>query len=358
MKCPNCHTEVKPGSLYCPKCLTEIPWVQEFSSVETLLEKKKREAPENLPLQDKRTRKQRWILSRRTGVVLCALAAIVIVLLCYRQLHTFSALYMRADKAFAKEKYDSALGYTEMALEKEPDNLSANLLLAKILEKQGDTKSAVMVLQPMIKLYADSETLYKTMVRYLSAEGRPGEIKKILNSCESQKVLEACSEYVCMEPVSSLPPGTYTSVRTVELSAEYDRIYYTLDGTMPTQQSMKYDSPIILPEGTTELNAFGINNKNIPSDIITRKYVIVLNSPEPPEITPESGNYTENTKIEVKVPDGCRAYYAFDQIPTASSTEYERPISMPQGSHVFNAILVAANGKVSETSSREFYLEY
>lgn len=358
MRCPKCHTEVESGSLYCPKCLTEIPWVQEFSSVETLLEKKKRDEPENLPLPKKRLRKRKWILSRRTGLVLCALASIVIVMLCYRQLHTFSALYMRADKAFVKEDYDTALGYTEMALEKEPENLPANLLLAKILEKQGDIKSAIMVLQPMIKIYTDSETLYKTMVRFLSAEGRAGEIKKILASCESQKVLESCSEYVCADPVSSLPPGTYTSVRTVELSAEYDRIYYTLDGTMPTQQSMKYESPIILPEGTTELNAFGINNKNIPSDIITRKYVIVLKSPEPPEIIPESGSYTENTKIEVEVPDGSRAYYAFDQIPTASSTEYERPISMPQGSHVFNAILVSANGKVSEISSREYYLEY
>lgn len=34
MKCPKCHKEVEKGSLYCPYCLAEIPWVREFSTVE------------------------------------------------------------------------------------------------------------------------------------------------------------------------------------------------------------------------------------------------------------------------------------------------------------------------------------
>ena len=33
MKCPKCHKEVEKGSLYCPYCLAEIPWVREFSTV-------------------------------------------------------------------------------------------------------------------------------------------------------------------------------------------------------------------------------------------------------------------------------------------------------------------------------------
>lgn len=173
-----------------------------------------------------------------------------------------------------------------------------------------------------------------------------------------QKILEACRDYVCENPVTSLPPGTYTTVQTVELSADYDRIYYTLDGSMPNQNSEKYTGPIVLSEGTTVLQAFGINDKNIPSDIVTRKYVIVLKSPDAPEISPEEGIYTKHTKIEMVVPDGCRGYYAFDEVPTVQSTEYLRPISMPQGDHTFYAILVAANGKISEVSSANYYLEY
>ena len=42
-------------------------------------------------------------------------------------------------------------------------------------------------------------------------------------------------------------------------------------------RSKVYTEPIILREGTTELKAFGVNDKNIESDVISRKYVIVLN---------------------------------------------------------------------------------
>lgn len=158
--------------------------------------------------------------------------------------------------------------------------------------------------------------------------------------------------------MTNLVPGTYTTAQTLELSADYDRIFYTLDGSMPNQNSARYTGPIPLQEGTTELNAFGVNDKNLSSDIISRKYVIVLQAPEAPEITPDSGIYTKKTKITLTVPDGCRAYYAFDQQPTVESTEYKTPISLPQGDHTFYAILVAANGKTSEVASREYYLEY
>ena len=43
MKCPSCHKEVEKGSLYCPHCLSEIPWVREFDSVETQLRKKEQQ---------------------------------------------------------------------------------------------------------------------------------------------------------------------------------------------------------------------------------------------------------------------------------------------------------------------------
>lgn len=45
MKCPKCHKEVEEGSLYCPYCLAEIPWVREFSTVETLMKKEQQNRP-------------------------------------------------------------------------------------------------------------------------------------------------------------------------------------------------------------------------------------------------------------------------------------------------------------------------
>ena len=55
MKCPKCHKEVEKGSLYCPYCLAEIPWVREFSTVETLMKKEQHTNRSFLFLYDKLT---------------------------------------------------------------------------------------------------------------------------------------------------------------------------------------------------------------------------------------------------------------------------------------------------------------
>ena len=358
MKCPKCHAEVEKGNLYCPKCLAEIPWVQEFNSVETLLEKKKIEEPKKAPSHEslRRLGKRRRI--KRITVLVLGILILITGVFFFSQMNSFEAFYERADKAFAKGEYERAIRCINAALEKDPENLKANLLLSRIQEKNGKTESAMLVLKPMLKEYPESAEVYGQMLHLMEIEGQYSEIKDLLASCDKKEILETYKEYICTAPTSGLPPGTYTSFQTVALFADYENIYYTLDGTKPTEKSIRYTEPIKLKEGTTVLRAIGINDKNIVSDEITRKYVIVVDSPKPPEITPEEGNYDKRTMIEITVPDGCRAYYAFDKIPTVQSTVYEKPIAMPEGYHVFYAILVAANGEISEAASRIYYLEY
>lgn len=361
MRCPKCHAEVEKGNLYCPNCLTEIPWVQEFNSVETLLKKKEKEEPEsgslgNFGKKIKIYRNRRRL--KQAAIALGAAAVMLAMLFFYRSMHSFDTFFEKAESAYKKENLAEALSFTEKALEKRPNDLNANLMLAKLMDLEGEIESAVKVMKPMLKLYPDSIQAYKEMLHLLEEQEKYDEIKKLLSDCQNQKVLDACSEYICEKPVSSLPPGTYTSRQTVSLSASYDRIYYTVDGSVPTENSTRYTGPIVLGEGTTVLQAIGINDKNISSDVISRKYVIVITKPDPPEISPDDGDYSKKTQIEIQVPDGCRAYYAFDKIPTVQSTVYETPISMPEGFHVFYAILVAANGEVSEPASRSYYLQY
>jgi len=359
MKCPKCHKEVERGSLYCPNCLTEIPWVKEFDSVETQLEKKRQimEAERETGKLTQLGEKLRT--NRKKLLFFTILGAILIGGFCYRQLHTFSALYTKAEKAYRKGAYSRAMGAVEEALEKKPGNLSANLLFAILLKQEGDIESAILVLKPMVSIYPDSVEAASMLVKYLAAEHRTGEIRIFLKSVTNQEILDACKDYICEKPAPSLEPGVYTTPQTLELLADYDRIYYTLDGSMPNQNSALYAGPIAIGEGTTRLNAFGISKNNISSDILSAEYVIVLKSPDKPRITPEAGIYRKKTKIKIEVPDGCRAYYAFDDAhPTTESTEYRTPVILPQGSHTFYAILEAPNGKVSPVASQEYYLEY
>lgn len=368
MKCPNCNAEVKKGSLYCDKCLTEIPWVKEFNSVETLMEKKKMEEPgehlsnirrryslSGMPIRKRHIRK--LISGKRKGVVFCVFF-LLISMLVYRQLNTFSALYQRGDRAYTNGDYETALILTEKALDKKPNHLRANLLRAKILEAEGDFSSAILVLKPVLKKHPDSAAAYKMMLRLLHHEGQTAEIKKLLAACQNQDILDECSEYISHAPTSSLASGTYTTAQQVELFSEGETIYYTLDGSKPTEKSLVYSGPVTLLEGTTVLKAMSVNGKGISSLVMTWEYILVYGIPDPPKIYPEDGNYNKGTKIELEVPDGCVAYYAFDEEPTVNSTKYQNPISMPVGYHEFYAILEAANGEVSEVAYREYYLEY
>ena len=76
MKCPKCHKEVEKGSLYCPYCLAEIPWVREFSTVETLMKKEQQNRPSERKHKTKivkyfKHRKRRKLNSAKNRFYVC-----------------------------------------------------------------------------------------------------------------------------------------------------------------------------------------------------------------------------------------------------------------------------------------------
>lgn len=110
MKCPKCHKEVEKGSLYCPYCLAEIPWVREFSTVETLMKKEQQNRPSEKKQKTeiikyfKHPKRRKLKFSRKQLLCLLLCAAILLGFFCYRQLNTFSALYSRAKKTICAAK--------------------------------------------------------------------------------------------------------------------------------------------------------------------------------------------------------------------------------------------------------------
>ena len=106
------------------------------------------------------------------------------------------------------------------------------------------------------------------------------------------------------------------------------------------------------------MKAIVVNDRGISSDVVTRTYDIQLARPDPPQIAPSSGEYTTDmdTTIYVIVPEGCTAYYAFDEKPTVNSSQYTDGVQMLEGTHVFYAILQDENGKVSSAASITYSL--
>ncbi len=82
-------------------------------------------------------------------------------------------------------------------------------------------------------------------------------------------------EAVVKAPVFSLDGGTYTGAQTITISCETEDavIYYTIDGTDPTNESNVYSSPIVINE-TTTLKAIAYDADNHKSAITSATYTI------------------------------------------------------------------------------------
>lgn len=82
--------------------------------------------------------------------------------------------------------------------------------------------------------------------------------------------------YVASMPEGLTRSGIYDDVRSVEVelsAAEGQKIYYTLDGSLPSERSLEYTGPISLTE-TTVLRAVAVEEGAIQSRALTQSFII------------------------------------------------------------------------------------
>ncbi|MGN0398903.1 MAG: chitobiase/beta-hexosaminidase C-terminal domain-containing protein [Blautia sp.] len=376
MKCTNCGTEFKDGKLFCPVCGKEVQWVPEYNTVETIIrqkelqekalkEKKKKEEQaqrerQRQEMARKKKKRKKMILTGFLGAatVLCAVTWFAIY---QTQYNSFDVQMAQAESEFSNKDYKNAMKYLERALELQPDNAEANILQAKIYIVDGEETKALSTLLAAIETSPDSVSAYGELLRLYEKQKNYQAIKELLDSCMYQNIKERYSQYICPLPVVSLDGGVYDKKQTVNFTAmeKGTRVYYTLDGTIPDQNSTLYneDKGISLDEeGDYLLKYIAYNAKGIPSDTGIEHYTIAFKEPDAPRITPDSGQYEYARTIHVFVPSGCTAYYAFDETVTPESTKYTGPVQMQSGEHIFSAILVDENGKVSSPASATYVL--
>ena len=168
-------------------------------------------------------------------------------------------------------------------------------------------------------------------------------------------MLSALSAYVSKSPVFSLEEGTYEEVQEVTLEAGGGSIYYTTDGSEPTSASMSYTEPILLNnEGETVIKAVSYNKKKIPNLVVSRTYEIKFPIADAPIVTPSTGQSVRQCD-QIAVAEGYAAYLSLDGTePTTESEVYTGPISMPEGSTLFSAVLVSKTGKTTQVTKRNY----
>lgn len=384
MKCANCQRPVEEGALFCNYCGEEIQWVPDYDSLGNYMEQerlKKKQAEEEAAKRRMIESKKRAVeaarLQRkkkmRREITLCV-AVIVIILIAgivigmkihtnNRNYNDFNYQMRMADTEFSNNNYEKSYEYVNRALELNNQDLDAMLLRSQIEVNLHLEDDAVQTLNKVISLDAANISAYGQLIKIYESSEDYDAIKELLSGCENSEVLTKYSAYISNEPVFSIPTGTYADTKVLALytKEDGDEIYYTTDGSEPTRESTLYTGSITLEEGTTTVKAIAVNEKGIASDVVTREYTIAYEAPDAPRISPSSGEFTADmdTKIYIIVPEGCRAYYAFDKEPTIADNKYTpgEAIDMPEGTHTFYAILIDEHNKVSEPGSATYHLE-
>ena len=370
MKCQKCGNDIPDGELFCKECGAEVQLVPDYNTVDHLIQQQKNHHEQLLKEEqllekqingldklDRKNRKKTILISMTVGMGIALLAFLIWFMIDYHHDNSYSYQMEEAAAAYNEGHYNLAMSYTDQALRLQPGDYDAQMMNVDIYMQMGNYTDAAHILKSMIYYEPDNIECYGRLISIYESQNKYGNIKALMDGCTSEVILDEYSEYICENPSFVTLGGTYKSKINVEIEAASGTIYYTTDGTIPTSGSQMYDGGIPLDEGTTTVMAIVYNNKGVSSDIISRDFTVVLAHPDPPEIVPASGTYEYGSKITVIVPEGCKAYFAFDAPADTTGKIYQEPVTMLSGEHIFNVILIDENGKQSYPASQTYVVE-
>ena len=113
-------------------------------------------------------------------------------------------------------------------------------------------------------------------------------------------------------PTASPSGGELTIAKRVELSSSADKIYYTTDGTTPTESSNLYKEPVLINR-TTTLKAIAVSKDGEVSEVASFQYTAAARA-DMPKASYESGSTVEPGTVVTLRTDTSNAqiYYSTD----------------------------------------------
>lgn len=406
MKCRHCGSEIPQGELRCAECGEEIRIVPDYNPLDEVLAAQVKgafdgsKAPlddyeypvsENArnaqktgnmrntqktgrtgnvtgktrmtPEQRRKNAERRKALKKKKRIRMLIILGCVTVLAVALGIVLYQFSYKgqmnKGYKALESNAYDEAEDYFKKALKKNPKRGEAYLGLQKLYLEQDEAKKAEELLLEALEKYPDSPEIYEASFVFYIAIKEQGEIPVLLDAA-SEEVQEALAGYECETPEFSLADDeVYDDVQQLSLKTSEDKIYYTTDESDPfySNTRIQYTKPIQISEGETVIKAVAVNDEGIPSLMTAKTYIVEFPIEDAPAVTPSTGQYDAATKISIIVPDGYKAYYTMDESnPTEESFLYTEPVDMPEGTTIFKAVLVSADGRLSGVTTRNYEL--
>lgn len=161
---------------------------------------------------------------------------------------------------------------------------------------------------------------------------------------------------IIANPVFTPAEGTYPYSVDVTIACETEgaTIYYTLDGTDPSDASNAYTGAIHITE-TTTVKAIAIKNA-LSSEIVSATYTISnIETVATPVITPEAGSYNTPQQITIvcETAEAVIHYTTDGTDPTAESASYTEPFTLSASATV-KAIAVKEGMNNSQIASAAY----
>ena len=375
MKCAHCGADIPEGDLYCGKCGLEVQMVPDYSPLEDVLTKEVKGSinrytdPQRTPLQKpkhpgssaskhapgrskgRRKDRKRWMLLT-CGAILLVLLFLGAVL----YVNSYMGIVRSGRSDLRNGEYAKAQTQFQRAIGKDETRPEAYQGMAQVYERQDDLQAAEQVFLTALEGQPENRALYEACIAFYQDTDQLRKIP-ILLADAPDAVTRELAAYIVAEPTFSLEEGTYEEVQQVTLEGEGE-IYYTLNGTDPTDADTRYTEPVLLNEGKNELRAVCYNREGIPSLVASRTYQIDIPVAAAPAVTPSTGQYFEPTKISIQVPEGYTAYYTLDNTtPGPQSHRYTEPVDMPEGQTIFTAVLIDGQGRTTQVTKRNYMLD-
>lgn len=283
MKCLNCGAEISDGNLYCEKCGEEIHIVPVFepeleTEIDETMQRIQGDVAEQFEPATKRIRKKHHYM---TWVIVLVIISILVGVLSLNYLYQSPDYQINRGNRFVDSgEYMNAIHCYEQALNnKAADTIQIYMYMAMCYDALGHEGKYEEYLLKVIRSPqadgSDLEIAYKKLISFYVQDKNYNTINSLLKSCNNDNIISIYKGFMVSAPKFSHEPGFYREIIPLKIiSEEDDVIYYTLDGSTPTTESSKYNSPIFLEDGTYEIQAVCVDSNGVMSDVIFGEYQI------------------------------------------------------------------------------------